>query len=68
MPSVGSVLFHCSLKIKLTHSFFFETLVDKIKNWYYKVRGIYCKMRQKAVTKIFLQTVTEVYYKVRQVL
>ena len=29
-----------SLKIWFTYSFFFETLVDNIKNWYYKVRQL----------------------------
>ena len=39
-----------------------------IENYYYKVRHLLYKRRLKAVIKKLLQSVTEVYYKVRQVL
>ena len=35
MPSVGWELFH-----RFTYSIFFETLIDNIKSWYYKVRQL----------------------------
>ena len=39
-----------------------------IENYYYKVIHLSYKRRLKAVIKKLLQSVTEVYYKVRQVL
>ena len=47
-----------SLKIWFTYSFFFETLVDNIKNWYYKVRQLLQNVIRKQLSKI--------YYKVWQ--
>ena len=42
--------------------------VKIIENYYYKVIHLLYKRRLKAVIKKLLQSVTEVYYKVRQVL
>ena len=40
MPLVGWVQFHRSLKIWLTYTFLFETLVENTKHYYYKIRQL----------------------------
>ena len=62
MLSVGWILFH-----RFAHSFLFETFADNVKNWYYKVRQLFQNETENSHKKL-LQSPTEIYYKVRQVL
>ena len=59
IPSVGLALFPRFLETEFIYSILFETLVDDIKNWYYKVRQ---SLQNEIDNSYQKSSVTEVYY------